>query len=290
MSARAWGRPGVFCAIGVAAAVLVSPALGQAEGAAPAAPASEPIPAESLPSAEELFEAYVEAIGGDAVIRATQTRRFVGRVSVYARGQEAPIQQGRIEIWGSAPWTAVQDTIFPGQGSLRTIVDGGKVWQLDESDTVREITGPTAARQLVSARFYQLAEWRDMFSSIEVVDGVARGDQRAARVAATHVDGRNELYIFDLDSGLLLAVTGERPSPTGGEGLVPFQRSYEDYTEAEDGVLYPNRVVEAAGPVAFEILVSEIETGVDVPEFDVPDFSVAPADAEIDAEDGDGGE
>ncbi|MEL7484525.1 MAG: hypothetical protein AAFN41_09235 [Planctomycetota bacterium] len=231
-----------------------------------------PIAVADLPSVEEVMELHLDGIGGEDAVRAVTSRRFTGRVSVFVGGQEEPLQVGRLEMSAKAPDTLVQDMIFPGRNSARTIVQDGVVWQINDNDEPEKADEAAAGRQRASARFYQLADWREMFTNTEVLGGVSQGDRRAVQVGVTHLDGRKEVYTFDLDSGLLLLIGGERPSPVNAAEIVPFRRAYEDYRDVE-GVLYPHRVVEQAGPVAFEILVNEIEVGVDVPTFEVPDFS-----------------
>ncbi len=257
---------------GVAVALPVPAVMAQQPEEAQAEPVQ--IPAEDLPSAGEVFAAYVEAIGGDDAVRAVTSRRFTGRVRVFVQGQQDPVQVGRIEMLSKAPGTLVQDMIFPGRSSTRTIVQDGVVWQLDEDDKASLVDETSAARQRVSARFYQLADWEEMFSEVSVLGGVEQNGRRAVQLVGTHLDGRTEVYMFDLDSGMLLMITGERPSPVDASQTVPFRRLYEDYRDT-GGVMYPHRVLEQAGPVLFEIEVSEIETGVDVPTFEIPSFEEA---------------
>lgn len=265
---------GVLAAAGVAlcAGWASSQAAGGVQpGGGEAAVQPVEIDAAELPSAAEVFSSYLEAVGGEDAVRAVASRKFSGRVRIFQQGDPTPRQEGRIEMIAAPPAMLVQEIIFPGQTSSTTYVKDGVVWQVDEQDRARQITGETAARQITSAGFYQLADWETMFESVEVVGGVEQGDRKAVRVRATHKDGRVEDYVFDLDSGLLLAVMGQRASPVNPSQQVPFQRVYENYEET-DGVRYARRVLEQAGPIVFEIEVSSIETGIDVPEIEVPDF------------------
>ena len=256
--------------VGSSSVLSAGLAFGQAEPAAE----TVPIAVEDLPSVDEVMALHLDGIGGEAAVRAVTSRRFTGRVTVYAQGQAEPLQVGRLEMMAKAPGTLVQDMVFPGRSSVRTVVQDGVVWQLDEDEKAAPVDESSAARQLVSARFYQLADWEAMFSELRVVGGLSQGGRRAVQLEATHLDGRTEVYTFDLDSGLLLLISGERPSPVDSARVVPFRRAYEDYREV-DGVLYPHRVVEQVAPVIFEIQVSAIETGVDVPTFEVPVFDGA---------------
>ncbi|MEM0915301.1 MAG: hypothetical protein AAGK09_11910 [Planctomycetota bacterium] len=250
--------------------VSVGSALGQAEDAPP----TEQIAAEDLPSVEEIMDLHLDGLGGEEAIRAVTSRRFVGRVRVFVLGEEDPRQEGRLEVIAAAPQTMVQDIVFPGQATLRSIVQDGVAWQVTDENEPEVLSEAAASRLAASARFYQLADWEEMFTSVSVRGGVSQGDRRAALLDVKHLDGRDELYSIDLDSGLLLMVAGERISPIDDTQMAPFRRAYEDYRDV-DGVLYAYRVVEQTGPIIFEIEISRIETGVEVPTFEVPVFEDA---------------
>lgn len=256
--------------LGCIAALSSGLALGQAD-ASPAP--TEAIAVSDLPSVADVMALHVEGIGGEEAVRAVTSRRFVGRVSIFVQGQEDPVQVGRLEVTAKAPDTFVQEMVFPGQASVRTIVQDGVVWQVNEADEVSSVDDEaTASRQRIAAQFYQLADWETLFADLTVRGGMSQGDRRVVQLNATHTDDREEVYTFDLDTGLLLLVTGERASPVDPSQMVPFRRAYEDYREVS-GVQYPHRVVEQAGPVLFEIKISSIEVGIDVPTFDVPDLA-----------------
>ncbi len=249
---------------------------GVAHGQDASAPAAQPIEAADLPSVEEIMRLHLEGLGGEEAVRAVTSRRFTGRIRVFAQGQEEPLQEGRLEMIAEAPATMVQEMVFPGRGTLRTFVHDGVVWQLNDQDEATRVDEASSVRQLASARFYQLADWEEMFAEVSVRGGVSQGDRRAVQLDVTHLDGREEVYTIDLDTGMVLMISGERPSPVDASQTVPFRRGYEDYREIE-GVKYPYRVLEQAGPIVFEIEISEVEVGVDVPDLEVPAFEDADA-------------
>ncbi|MEL6498190.1 MAG: hypothetical protein AAGJ54_10655 [Planctomycetota bacterium] len=255
---------------------VASLSAGLASGQAEGVPQPEPIAAADLPDVEEIMRLHLDGLGGEDAVRAVTSRRFVGRVRVFVGGEERPRQEGRLEVTAGAPQTMVQEIVFPGQATLRSIVQDGTAWQVTDDGDAEALSDIAATRLAASARFYQLADWREMFSDVRVRGGVSQGDRRAALLEMTHLDGRREVYSIDLDTGLLLMITGERPSPLDETQMAPFRRVYEDYREI-DGVQYAYRVVEQTGPIVFEIEISRIETGVEVPEFEVPDVVTAGA-------------
>jgi hypothetical protein len=162
----------------------------------------------------------------------------------------------------------VQDLIFPGRGTTRVIFDGEQGWNLDEADKATPIAPGTLERIRGSAYFYQVAKPDEMFTSYRVLSGVEADGIRAVQVAVTHRSGREEVQIYDLDSGLQLATVGKRELENTDQ-QVEFQRSYSEYKKFGD-VLYPTKIIERYANIAIELTLTNVTTGVAVPEVKRP--------------------
>lgn len=227
------------------------------------------IPASELPDATAVFDRYIQAIGGRDEVMAVTTRKISSRLSIFILGQAEAVQSGRFEIYAQAPNILVQDLIFPGRGTTRVIFDGENGWNLDETDKATKVAPSTLERIRGSAYFYQVAKPDEMFTSYRVIKGVEAEGIRAVQVAVTHRSGREEVHIYDLDTGLHIATVGKRELD-GTDQQVDFQRSYSDYKKFGN-VLYPTKIIERYSNIAIELTLTNVATGITVPEIKRPD-------------------
>jgi hypothetical protein len=215
------------------------------------------------------LERYIEALGGREVVFGFTSRRIAARLNVYLAGQADPVQSGKLETWSKAPDIYIQDLLFPARGTTRICYDGQVGWQIDENDNAEAVTGTQLERLRDSSQFYQIADYDKLFSRYEVVRGlVAQNGQRVVQLAAQYHSGRQEVFTFDLDSGLLLAINGQR-EVEGVETLVDFQRALLDY-KPFGAMQFPTRIIERYSNVATELLISSVEAGVEPPALQRP--------------------
>ena len=261
--------------------VVVSPALSQ-QGAQPAQSPTPrelieainlpgtPVDASELPDADTVFENYIEALGGRDAVFSIKTRKFLGNVTLQIQmpdGTKAE-QTGRVETYAAAPNIYMQDVVFPGVRTDRTVYDGEHGWRITNFEEVALIEGEELERLRTSAAFYQAANYKEHFVSYEVVGGVIEPEgSKLIRVRVTYEAGREEAFIFEESTGLLKAVIGER---SVGEGLrAGMLRMYQNYAEF-GGVQYPTMVTEQYANVALLYRLTEVTIGVDMPEIERP--------------------
>jgi photosynthetic reaction center cytochrome c subunit len=192
--------------------------------------------AAEMPTAEQLFDKYVQAIGGKAAIDKV-TSRVVKGEQVSTDGEKATI-----ETSVKAPGKLVGTTTstVPAKSVFTVSVGGPTPWRKFEREG-----GPTQVAQL---RDMQLAE---VVRDAEIVRGAGLGagayqkvsvsgketvnGHEAYVVRATAPDGNRERFYFDAQTGLLLRREVSFATYLGG---LPFRVDYEDY-RAVDGVKEP---------------------------------------------------
>ncbi|MGP1271981.1 MAG: hypothetical protein ACTS22_01475 [Phycisphaerales bacterium] len=268
MEHRRWG-----VLVGLAAALCVAGgALGQGAAGEPASARFRdvqlpgvPVPASEFADAESVFEKYIEAIGGRETVFGITSRQFVGRVEFVIAMPDGTRQRqsGRVDTYAKAPNLYVQDVIFPGLRSDRTVFDGEMAWRESDTGEVVVITGEELERVKSSASFYQAADYEKQFASYEVIGGSEEpSGERYVHVLVEYASGRQELMLFDEETGLLRAIVTDRDIGNGER--IPLLRWYDSY-KSFDGVSYPTTVKEQYANVALEYSLSDVVTGIEMP-------------------------
>jgi photosynthetic reaction center cytochrome c subunit len=217
------------------------------------------------PSAAQMIDKYLQAVGGAAAIDKITSRVMKGTITFGDR--KVPI-----EIFSKDPDKRISFTHTPDGDSV-TAFDGHEGWLGVPGHSVREMHGPDIDGASMDADLHFAAHLKGMFNEAQV-----RGTEKIADHEAYVVIGRREgkpplrLY-FDEQSGLLLRLVrfGETPL-----GRMPTQIDYADYREV-DGVKIPLRWTLARPGGRFTIQVNEVKQNVPV---DDAKFAKPPAPPE----------
>jgi len=233
-----------------------------------------------LPTAAEVLDRSVEAIGGKA-LREKKSLRRTGKLAVEMAGHAF---DARVEEYFTAP--NKMHSVLDGEFFSQVLVTDGKhVWEwrpsmshgeLDESASGDEITlleGGEAEPWLDKAGFLS-RDWRALFVKADTV-GVADVEGRPAyELALTTPSGREIRQFFDRETGRL--VKRVREQDLHGE-VMHVEILYQEYREVA-GVWSPTRVdatldSPSMGKGSQVFTYAEFEYDVEVPEglFDMPD-------------------
>jgi len=198
-----------------------------------------------LPSADEILQRYLRALGGADAAANISTRVQKGALTVGAK-------HFPVEILSKAPAKRVTTVHFPGGDSI-TATNGEEGWlstsshgvhdmgpsELDGATVDAELFFPTAIRQLFKQSRMQQQEQINGHSAYHVV---------GMRNNWPSVD----LY-FDQESGLLVRMLRYVQTPLGRN---PLQIDYSDYRE-EAGVKTPYRWTVAGPNTRFTIQIEQ---------------------------------
>jgi hypothetical protein len=216
---RGQTRPASFPALPLAASAHE----GEAAAAAPS-----PAP---LPSVAQVFERYVEAVGGREAASRLKTRVMKGT-------REA--SQGRVwpmEVTTREPGQFVMAVRIPEQGTFTQALDGAGGW----------VSNPRATRALSASELSdvrRVSRLLDTFKldgpspSMRVAGREKVGDRETVVVEDGPAPAVRERLFFDAETGLLL-----RRQDFADAVLfpIPEQTDFEDYREV-DGVRLPFRI------------------------------------------------
>ena len=219
----------------------------------------------SGPATDQLFDKYLQAVGGAAAIEKITSRAMKGTITFGDRNVP-------IDIYSKDPDKRISFTHTPDGDSV-TAFDGHEGWLGFPGRPVREMHGPDIDAAAMDADLHFAAHLKGMFSEAQV-----RGTEKIGDHEAFLVIGRREgkpplrLY-FDEQSGLLVRLVRYGETPLG---RMPTQIDYADYREA-GGVRIPFRWTLARPGGRFTIQISEVKENIPV---DDAKFAKPPAPPE----------
>jgi hypothetical protein len=219
-----------FFLVGLAAtaAMLAAAAPGASQGSDP------------LPTAQEIFDRYAQAIGGRAAWEKLTSR--VSRGTIQVEGLDGT---GTLLVYERAPNLQLSVLTLPNGAVVRDGFDGKAPWEQDPAGVVKEVTGARGADTRAEADFYSEIELAKLFPHARTA-GRQTVDGRQAYVVEGSIPGgtMRKLY-FEVDTGLRFRTeifeNALSPSPTA-------VLHYDDYREI-DGIKFPYKgSVEGSGP------------------------------------------
>lgn len=223
------------------------------------APASQPQPEatkemkeNSGPTADQLLEKYVNALGGASAIDKITTRVMKGTIDVG--GKSLPI-----DIYCKAPDERISFTHMP-EGDSVTAFNGHEGWLGMPGRPIREMHGSDLDGAAIDANLHLPTQLKEMFTEMRVRGTERIGDREAYQVVGQR-EGKPPIRLyFDQESGLLVRLIRYGDTALG---LLPTQIDYADYREV-GGLKMPYRWTLARPGGRFTIQVSEMQQNVPV--------------------------
>jgi hypothetical protein len=238
------------------------PKAGGAAAGAPGAQAS-PSPTPAMPSADDIFNKYLAAIGGQGAIDKLKTRTAKGTI-VQANGNSFPF-----ELYQSGPDKFYFMVTTP-QGPFERGYNGQVGWE-KTARGVREITGLELAGFRVVNSLFGFINLKQQYASSPRVRRDKLNDREVYILDGTTTDGRRMRLYFDAASGLLLRRTTVLSTMIG---LIPDQVEFEDYRDI-DGLKFAfvgrSATVEPGNPTSTRTFTEvKVNAAVDDSKFNMP--------------------
>jgi photosynthetic reaction center cytochrome c subunit len=258
---------GIIDPVGTPLVMAEEPKAGAGEAKKSAEKAGESVEAKAAsgPSADQLFDKYLQAVGGSAAIEKVSSRVMKGTITFGDRNIA-------IDIFSKDPDKRISFTHTPDGDSV-TAFDGHDGWLGAPGRPVREMHGPDIDGASIDADLHFATHLKGMFSEAKVQGTETIGDHDAYLVVGQR-DGKTPLKLyFDEQSGLLVRLVRYGETPLG---RLPTQIDFADYRDA-GGVKIPFRWTLARPGGRFTIQVSEVKENVPV---DDSKFAKPPAPPE----------
>jgi hypothetical protein len=209
-------------------------------GATPSAagPQASPSPTPAMPSAEEVFNKYIAAIGGQANIDTIKSRQLKGNV-VQANGTTIPF-----EILQAAP-DKFHIVATIEQGAIERGFNGTAGWE-KTARGVRDLTAVEVTQLQNAIGLFRQLKLKEQYTSARVRGRDKIGDRPVYVIVGTTADNNQERLFFDAETGLLLRRITYLQTMLA---LIPQQVDFDDYRDV-DGV-----------KMAFTVRVAPTEVG-----------------------------
>ncbi|HJQ70398.1 MAG TPA: hypothetical protein VKA70_15580 [Blastocatellia bacterium] len=216
---------------------------------------AKPKPAEGLPTADQIIEKYVQAMGGKAAMEKLNSRVTKGSFDIPAMGAG-----GTLEIYEKAPNKTIAIITIPGFGVIREAYDGKVAWSEDPATGMREKSGIELADARLEAEFHRATKLKQLFPTMTVKGKEKVGEKEAYVIEAKPAEGSAEKWYFDTQSGLLIRQDAERETP---QGKMPVEVYLDDYKEV-DGVKIPHSLRQTTPMYTINIKSEEVKHNVPV--------------------------
>ncbi len=226
---------------------------------------------ESLPSADDVLDAFYEALGGEMAL--------AGMSEIMVRGSYGGASSGTIEAkYKDGKFLFEYHT--DGFGKTRHGFDGKTWWRSIQDQPAAELEGKERA---MSRHFTllppQFLNWRNFEGTTEVVEATDFRGTAVWRLRFSSDDGIVLNRFFDRDSGLLVAVTLKAPK-TNTTTLYEF--------EEHEGVLWPcnikteSEINDFTASAKTEVQFTEFEVNA---ELDDAEFAMSEDNSDDDSDD-----
>lgn len=242
-------------AVGILSLAASSAAFAQTPAATstPEKPAAKTTSPET-PSAEQILNRYVEAIGGRAAWKKLNSRVATG--TIYVPDMHI---SGTFEFHEKAPNRLLRVILLNGD-SFRQGFDGTTAWTDDPKDGLRTETGAEFEDTRFDADFYHPLDLRQLYSKFTLLGAEKIGAHDAYVVEAARSGGDPDKMYFDVKTGLALRIISKRHTH---EGVSAYQEDLEDYREV-DGIKLPFTVHQSISTPFITIIFTDVRHNVEL--------------------------
>jgi photosynthetic reaction center cytochrome c subunit len=205
------------------------------------------------PTAEQLLDKYVQAVGGAAAIGKINSRVMKGTMDFGGKSVS-------IDIYSKTPKERISYAHMPDGDSV-TAFNGHEGWLASAGRPgVHEMQGSELDAAAMDADLQLAAHLKPMFNEMKVEPAEKIGDHEAYVVVGQR-EGKPPIRLyFDEQSGLLVRLVRFGDTALG---LLPTQIDYTDYRDT-DGVKIPYRWTLARPSGRFTIQVNDVKQNIPV--------------------------
>ena len=181
----------------------------------------------ALPSADDIFNKYINAIGGKAAIDQIHSCVIKGSTTISS-GQFVPYEAEVL-----LPDKGYESFVIQGR-TFESVINGSRAWS-KTGEEVTELTGQQLADKKMSFPLFMILRLKDQYSSARVSAEDKIDDRDVYVVSAIRPDNKRERLFFDAETGLLRRQISYTPTMIG---IIPDQTDFEGY-RAVNGVKLP---------------------------------------------------
>jgi photosynthetic reaction center cytochrome c subunit len=208
----------------------------------------------NLPSADDLLNKYLAAVGGADALNKIHTRVQKGTIDAMGHKSE-------IEVYSEAPEKRVSVSKMPTGTSITAF--NGEVGWLTIPNGSHRMTAQEREAARIDAELHFPVRVREMYKQFRVMPGDPINGHDTYLVSATGGDAHPALRLyFDQQTGLLARLIRYAETPLG---RLPTQVDYADYKDA-DGVKIPYQWTLWRPNGSFIIHITDVQQNVPIDE------------------------
>ena len=216
----------IILLIGSTLSVFADPAISEKKTAASIENAKS-----SIPSVDQILDKNIKAMGGKAAIEKITSRVMKGTLEIPAMGMTTSWEQQ-----SKAPNKRFSSVEVLGMGKMQDGFDGVNGWSKNYQNTLEDKKGDELARIKRECVFNRELKFKEIYKQLTV-----KGKQKVDTFEAYVVEGqpttgKNEQFLFDVQSGLLV---GWNSSFENDAGLTEIKVVATNHREV-DGVKLPH--------------------------------------------------
>jgi hypothetical protein len=213
------------------------------------------------PTAAQIIDKYVMAIGGREAISALKSMRQVGTMEMPAMGLSMDM-----DVSAASPNKRSMKMSIPGMGEMVQGYDGTTAWANDPMQGPRVLKDKELATVMESADFTaEMLKDASKFKSIEVVGQEAFEGTPSWKVKFTRPSGNVITEFYAIDSGLLIGQIASQTTPQGEIEARTVMSAYQQFGPIKQ----PTKISVSAGPQQMQMTTKTITFN------DVPDTAFA---------------
>lgn len=211
-------------------------------------------------TAEDVFNKYIDALGGKQAMLDVKDIKTVSKGSLSVQGQEIPLT---ITEMKKAPNKLVTEVSAMGNVVQKTVFDGAKGYNMQQGQKM-DMNADQIKQQKQDADLY-IDLHPDKYGITRTLDGMDKVDGKDAYVLiAKDADGKKTKEYYDASTGLLIKSVSTEETP---QGAITVTSEYSDYREVNGSGSYkvPHKVTQSFGPqtISAEIETVEVNKGID---------------------------
>ncbi len=210
-------------------------------------------PAAAPPTADQIIQKYVTALGGRAAIEKHTSRVSKGTIEIPDAGIS-----GSFEANEKAPDKSLTVIELGGVGLIREGADASGAWQEEPQAGVRDKAGNELAEARRGAAFNPELKFQTLYKTLAVTGQEPVGGRPAWVLLATPAEGTATRMYFDAETGLMVRQSAMRDTPGGPIDVDVFIEDYRDV----DGVRQPFTIRQVTSMFTMVIRISEIKHNV----------------------------
>lgn len=219
----------------------------------PAGP--KPAAGPKLPSASEVVEKYVTAIGGREPLKKQKSRYQAATVELSPMGLK-----GTVETFARSDDRLLVKTTLAGVGEILVGFDGQKGWTTNPIQGNRVQEGKELLQTKRTAVFAREVAFDKLYTTMRVRGIEPVGDRQSYVVVASTDGLPDDVLYFDTETGFMLRSDSITITPEGEQAITNF---YDDYRVVE-GTRSPFKIRSKTPAFEISTIITEIKYNVPI--------------------------